>query len=126
MHSRMEKTISLSSLSALGLLALSVGAYSQEYICKHVGGSWEWFGDHGAFSVTYSIVGQSGRTYEIGTGISINNSPWGSRSEHQGTYEATAYGIGALHIRNADGGEPFKVCASATGMDPAIIFSTEF
>lgn len=82
------------------------------YICRNVGSDWLWFGDHAALSVSYATRGPLGRTYEVGTGLSVNGSPWGSRVKYAGDAEFSAYGIGALHIRRADDGPDFEVCAS--------------
>lgn len=81
-------------------------------LCKSVGENWEWFGDHLAGSIDYYVSGPTGRMYEVGTGISFNGTPWGTKSTHEGAYRVTAYGIGAIHIRLKEGGSPIKVCVS--------------
>jgi hypothetical protein len=108
------------------LCMTSAPADAADYLCKNVGQSWEWFGDHVALWIDYVVVGTPGRRYEVGTGVSINGSPWGSRDEYSGPAEFSAYGAGALHIRQADQGEPFKVCATSTGLKPITIIDAEF
>lgn len=104
----------------------SGNAHSADYICKLVGKDWAWFGDHVAMSIDYVVAGLPGRQYETGTGISFRGSPRGTRKIHTGKAEITAYGAGALHIRSADGGEPFKVCATSAGMSAITIMQREF
>lgn len=96
------------------------------YICRAVGADWTWFGDHVALSVSYATRGPRDRIYEVGTGLSVNGSPWGSRSKFSGDAEFTAYGIGALHIRRADDGSDFDVCSSTIGLDVIPIIKTDF
>lgn len=97
-----------------------------DYICKDVGPSWSWFGDHVALRITYRTLGAGGRTYETGTGVSFRGSPLGSREKRVGAAEFNAYGAGALLIRQADDGPPFRVCATATDMDLVPIFRGQF
>lgn len=99
---------------------------ASSYLCKVIDRQWHWFSDHGAVWIEYVSVGQPGRTYEVGTGISVRGSPWGSRSRYSGNATFKAYGVGALHIRQADDGEPFKVCASAEKLKPIDIIKSEF
>lgn len=101
-------------------------AFADDYLCKVVGKQWEWFGDHVASSVDYVIIGQPNRQYEVGTGVSVFGSPWGWRSQHTGNSEISAWGAGALRIRQSDEGDPFKVCATAGKLDPIRIIDMEF
>lgn len=97
-------------LSPVRLLA------DDHFRCREVGKDWVWFEDHVAAYVTYSTRGPFGRTYEVGTGISVSGSPWGKRKKHSGDAEFNAYGMGALHIRKRDTGPDFVVCATGLGM----------
>jgi hypothetical protein len=85
------------------------------FLCREVGEDWVWFEDHLATYVTYVTRGPRDRTYEVGTGISVNGSPWGKRKKYTLDAEFNAYGMGALHIRKGDSGSNFVVCA--TGSD---------
>lgn len=107
-------------------LISSSAAADERYLCRFVGESWVWFSDHVAVSVGYLTVGPEGRTYETGTGISVSGSPWGKREKRKGTAEFSAYGAGALHIRRADEGADFKVCATSSGLRPITIIQSEF
>ncbi len=107
-------------------LGWSGQAYALDYLCKIVDGQWTWFGDHVAVTVTYIVVGSPGRAYETGTGVFIGGWPWGGWAVHSGTAKFSAYGIGALHVRKADDGEPFKVCATVKDLNPVTILRGEF
>jgi hypothetical protein len=90
-------------------------AVAQE-ICKSIGEEWVWFSDHMALSVDYFIAGPNGRKYEIGTGMSINDSVWGWTTSGEGLTDVSAWGMGALHVRKYDTGEDFQVCVGSTGI----------
>lgn len=92
-------------------------ALADDSLCRSVGNDWVWFSDHAALSIDYAVVGPTGRMYEIGTGVSFRGKPLGTKSKHEGAYVVTAYGIGAIHVRAADGGAPFTVCVSADKME---------
>jgi hypothetical protein len=96
------------------------------YLCKTVGSDWTWISDHVVGSITYLIVGVPGRTFEAGTGIFFRGRPWGSKENGSGTLRMTAYGAGALHIRQHDAGEPFKVCATSEAIEAITIIKAEF
>lgn len=113
-------------IGGLNLVIMPNAAIAADYMCRTVGPAWTWFGDHIAISVDYVSVGASSRRYEVGTGISVGGSPRGRREVYSGTAEFTAYGIGAVHIRQSDSGEPFKVCVSSAGLSPITIYSQEF
>lgn len=116
-------------LFAVLLLILQVQqAFAEGHFhCREVGAKWVWFEDHLVAYVTYSTRGPQGRTYEVGTGISVNGSPWGKRKRYTGDAEFNAYGMGALHIRKKDAGPNFVVCASGLGIGTLpIIPKTEF
>jgi hypothetical protein len=104
----------------------SQAAAAEEPICKVIDRNWHWFSDHFAMSVDYTSLGAAGRIYEVGTGISVNGSPWGSREKYSELAEFTAYGVGAVHIRQADTGEPFRVCAMATKINAVTILKQQF
>jgi hypothetical protein len=116
----------LTAAAALALSALTSQAYGADYTCKTVDGSWTWFSDHVVGSIGYLIVGPKDRTFRAGTGVFFRGRPWGSTSDGSGILRMTAYGMGALHIRQQDTGPPFKVCATSEKLDPLTIISTEF
>lgn len=87
-----------------------------EESCKNIGSEWVWFSDHIAMTVDYYVAGPLGRKYEIGTGMSLNDSVWGWTTPGDGLTEVTAWGMGALHVRKYDSGEDFQVCVGSTGM----------
>ncbi|WP_152997574.1 hypothetical protein [Methylobacterium sp. GXS13] len=101
-------------------------ALAANYLCKTVSSDWGWFSDHVAASITYLIVGSPGRTFEVGTGVFFRGKPWGSKEVGSGTVRITAYGAGALHIRQQGSGDPFKVCATSEAIEPITIIKAEF
>lgn len=107
-------------------IPLCTPAQAANYQCELVDQNWRWFSDHVALYVTYIVVGQPGRTYEVGTGVSISGKPRGKTQKQSGAVEVTAYGLGALHIRQSDSGNPFKVCATSEDIKPIKIISAEF
>jgi hypothetical protein len=117
----------LRAITAAVCLAISnSNASSAAYLCKTVGKDWRWFSDHVVGSMTYLIVGVPSRAFEAGTGIFFRGEPWGSKENGSGTLRITAYGAGALHIRQHDGGEPFKVCATSEAIKAITIIQAEF
>ncbi len=114
--------------AALALLAVAsppaVGA--EGYVCKQVGNGWSWFGSHAVASISYLAIGGPGRRYEIGTGVFFRGAPLGRRQIFAGAAEFDAWGVGAVHIRQADLGEPFKVCLSSRGVKAITILKREF
>jgi hypothetical protein len=103
-------------LSACMMLVVFLSSHSDaaDYICKDVGQEWTWFSDHVVGSIVYWTFGAPGRHYEVGTGMFFRGRPWGSRNEFIGNDKVTAIGAGALHIRQKDGGAPFKVCITSS------------
>lgn len=116
----------IAAVALMGLVSPLTPALAAEYLCREVGADWTWFSDHVAAAVDYVIVGQPGRRYEVGTGLSMWGAPRGFRSTHAGEASVTAWGMGALHIRRADDGPPFKVCAGASHLKPIDIIKLEF
>lgn len=106
--------------------ALAAPVSSQDILCKTVGPDWSWFGDHFVRSITYLAVGTPGRKFEMGTGVFAWGKPWGSKIEVTGTGKMTAYGAGALHIRQIGPGSPFKVCMSSRDIEVVKILDKEF
>lgn len=98
----------------------------ETFRCRSVGNNWVWFEDHAALYVSYATRGPAGRIYEVGTGISVNGSPWGKRKEYSGDAEFKAYGVGALHIRKRDDGLDFEVCATSSGLRTIPIYRGSF
>jgi len=86
-------------------------------LCRTVGKDWVWFGEHVALSVDYYVIGRGDRTFEVGTGLSVNGSVWGSTQKAKRYLEVTAYGAGAIHVRKVDEGENFEVCVGATKLE---------
>lgn len=116
-----------STAATLAILLCATPAHAADgVICKTVGSSWEWFGDHAALWVEYYAVGEAGRQYEVGTGMSINGSPWGSRNRYSGESTFSAYGLGAVHVRQADSGTPFRICVGAEGLATLTIVRITF
>jgi hypothetical protein len=103
-----------------------VSANTPPYRCKNLNRQWEWFSDHAALYVDYIVIGQPGRSYEVGTGVSVNRAPIGTRNVYSGHTIVRAYGFGSLHIRRADDGPTVKVCASSHNLEPITILSREF
>ncbi len=87
-----------------------------EEMCKKIGSEWTWFGDHVAFTVDYYVAGPEARQFEVGTGMSVNGSVWGSTQHAKDFLEVTAYGAGAIHVRKYDQGEDFEVCVGVDRM----------
>lgn len=104
------------ALSAMVSLMSSAALAEENFRCRDVGKEWVWFEDHVAVYVSYATKGPVGRTYEVGTGISVSGSPWGKRKKYSGEAEFNAYGAGALHIRQRDEGSSFEVCATGNGL----------
>ncbi len=90
--------------AAVLLLLLVPGSGVAAPLCREVGSAWQWFGDHVVLTIDYVIVGAHGRRYEVGTGPSVNGSPWGWRESYVGSAEVAAWGAGAIHIRQKDDG----------------------
>lgn len=116
--------------SVILMLFMSFGGQqtlaSEAYRCRKVGADWVWFEDHVALYVNYATKGPLGRIYEIGTGVSVNGSPWGRRERLTGEVEFTAFGAGALHIRRRDSGSDFEVCASSNGLGAIPVYRGAF
>lgn len=107
-------------------LVLASSFASAKPRCNMVGPDWQWFGDHVAMSIDYVVVASPGRRYEVGTGPFIGGGPIGWRETYADGAELSAWGIGAVHIRQKDDGPPFKVCVDASGLTPITIFRQEF
>jgi hypothetical protein len=99
-------------VAVLNILSV-ISVYAEDYICKDVGSSWVWFSDHVATSVEYKVIGETGN-------------PLGWREKYTEMAEFSAWGLGAVHIRAIDGGEPFKVCLATGGISPITIYKKEF
>lgn len=112
----MVRTLGILSVTLLILSIPGKATAGDSFRCREVGEDWVWFEDHFAAYVTYSARGPHGRTYEVGTGISVSGSPWGRRKKYTGEAEFNAYGIGALHIRKVGSGSNFVVCATGLGL----------
>jgi hypothetical protein len=110
-----RKQFCASMLAVFTALAPS-SAYSNE-MCRRVGSEWVWFSDHVAFSVDYYVIGRGDRSFEVGTGMSVNGSVWGSTQIAKRSLQVTAYGAGAIHVRKADQGEDFDICVGATKLE---------
>ncbi|WP_027545179.1 hypothetical protein [Bradyrhizobium sp. WSM2254] len=118
--------VRLAATAALALSVLTSQAQGADYICKTVDENWTWFSDHVVGSIDYLIVGPKDRTFRAGTGVFFRGRPWGSTSDGSGTVRMTAYGAGALHIRQQDSGPAFKVCVTSEKLDPLTIIRAEF
>jgi hypothetical protein len=116
-----------SFLCCLALLTppASYAANAQES-CRSVGEDWVWFSDHVSWTVDYFVFGPKDRVYEIGTGLSINQSVWGRTQRGQNFVEVTAYGIGALHVRRLDQGEDFEVCVGTLKLEVLMLCSHKY
>jgi hypothetical protein len=114
------------AIAALALLLFVDQAQSADYICKSVGEDWTWFSNHVVGSIDYLIVGPKDRSFRAGTGVFFRGKPWGSTSDGSGTVRMTAWGAGALHIRQQDSGPAFKVCVTSEKLDPLTIIHAEF
>lgn len=120
------KAVASSLMAVLSLCLTTPVAHATDYLCREVAADWLWFSDHAAASIEYIIVGQPGRRFEVGTGMSILGAPRGWRSVSIGNTTVTAWGVGAIHIRRADDGPPFKVCVGAGKLNPIDIVKIEF
>jgi transcriptional regulator with XRE-family HTH domain len=120
------RIVLLLAMTVLFVLCTPRPAEATDYICKEIGQEWVWLSDNVAMSVEYLIIGVSGRKYDVGTGVFFRGQPWGSVSGHEGKSEVTAYGVGALHVKQADQGPPFKVCATTSKLAAITIITVEF
>ena len=102
---RIAKHVVLLVIASANLVG--VNAEASDYLCKTVSNDWVWFDDHAASIFAYTAVGSTHRIYETGTGIFLSGKPRGS-IEWSGVVRFTAWGFGALHIRQADSGGAFQ------------------
>ena len=114
------------AMVALILATATNHCFAADYLCKTVGKDWTWFSDHVVGSISYLVVAAPNRTFEAGTGVFFRNRPWGTKASGSGTLKMTAYGAGALHIRQHDAGDPFKICATSQAIEAITIISAEF
>jgi hypothetical protein len=101
----------------LFLFVVTNSSNASDVTCKKISSDWSLFSDNIALFVTYNVVGEVGRKFEIGTGVSVSGKPRGAKKTFEGNVEIDAYLLGALHIRRADQGADFSVCATATDME---------
>jgi len=121
------------AIAALLLTAAGHPVRAADVLCKDVGNDWTWFSDHVVGSITYVIVGSPGRKFEAGTGVFFRGKPWGSVVDggpvaDTNSYAArmTAFGAGALHVRQRDAGPPAKICATSTNVTAITIIQSYF
>lgn len=94
----------------LMLLLLPLAAHAQsKWMVVTSSGQWKKANTYVYLSVRLVIECETGRKCEAGTGLSLKGKPRGSRRTFVGRTEMTAYGIGALQVRPADGKGPVKV-----------------
>lgn len=106
-----------SHLPISAAIILFTGPAQANEMCRVVGHDWTWFGDHLALSVDYYIFGPGDRQFEVGTGLRVNGSVWGSTQVASGLVETTAYGVGSINVRRADDGPDFQICVGATKLE---------
>jgi hypothetical protein len=95
---------------------------------KVIGDNWTWLAEHWALSAKYNLSFPPGRKIELGTGLSVNGTPKGSKYKPDpasGETEVTGYGIGTLQGRVLDGQGPCVVVFSQA-IKPGKIFSSDW
>lgn len=90
------------------LLPLTTFAQSK-WVIVTSDGEWKKANTYVYLSIRLVIECETGRKCEAGTGVFLNGNPRGSRRVFEGRIEMTAYGIGTLQVRAADGKGPVKV-----------------
>jgi len=73
------------------------------------GSEWSWGEDYAFAYAKYIVACEPGRSCGIGTGISINKHPLGSKQTIVGVGEVAVFGIGSIHFRAADSKGPVRV-----------------
>lgn len=81
--------------------------------CKVIGSDWTWFSDHIVGSITYHVVSDGKRKYEVGTGVSFRGKPRGKKRTGNGLTKIKAYGFGMIKVRMKDGKGNAKVCVAS-------------
>lgn len=127
MSSRLSPRTRRWCFAALAAVALSAGsAEAENERCETVDREWIWFSDHAAFWISYVVEAAPGRRYKVGTGLSIGGKPRGGVREASGRVEVIAYGVGALHVRFVDDGEPATICAAQGDLKTVTFPAVEF
>jgi hypothetical protein len=70
---------------------------------------WTWGEDYAFAYATYAIACEPNRSCGVGTGVSVNHHPLGSKTTIHGVDTVTVVGIGSIHFRAADGKGPVQV-----------------
>lgn len=76
---------------------------------RTVGDGWTWMNDYAFSFAEWTLNIPEGRECEVGTGIMAFGRPRGSRKVFSRHLEVTTFGIGAIHVRAADGKGPCNV-----------------
>lgn len=93
---------------ALALLQHPIAADAAGWVRKTTKTEWTWFEDYAFAWATYVVACEPGRSCQVGMGIFAFGAPRGEKVSFAGEREILVIGIGALHIRPADGQGPVK------------------
>lgn len=104
------------ALMAAVVSALTLGAanaVAADWVRKTTGADWTWFEDYAFAWATYLVACEPGRTCQVGMGVFAFGTPRGEKLSFSGEKEVLVIGIGALHIRPADGKGPVKAAIAS-------------
>jgi hypothetical protein len=100
----------LSLIWALGTVAS--GALAADWVRKVATSEWTWFEDYAFAWATYVVACEPARSCQVGMGVFAFGAPRGEKISFTGEREILVVGIGALHIRAADGRGPVKAAVA--------------
>lgn len=90
------------------LILCAASASGAGWVRKTTGEEWTWFEDYAFTWATYVVACEPGRTCQVGMGVFAFGAPRGEKLSFVGEREILVIGIGALHVRPADGKGPVK------------------
>jgi len=97
------------SLLPLFALHSTIAAGIPQSLERDVSDQWTWFSDYYYISSEWTLNGESGCHFELGTGISIFGKPRGGITPFTGRYTFTVWGVGAIQVRVPKGQFPCRV-----------------
>lgn len=74
-----------------------------------VSDEWTWLADYVLGWGTWTINCEAGRECDVGMGVFAFGRPWGEQKRCKTTTTIFTVGVGAIHVRVADGKGPCKV-----------------
>lgn len=95
--------------SAILAITASTSYAGDRWVLKTASDRWTWLEDYAYFSATYQLVCEPDRECEFGSGMKIGGKPRGTKSKFMGERRISVYGLGAIHVRAADGRGDVKV-----------------